>query len=67
MVDVPFFQVLHGAHTAGAAMASRLVVPLAEDIVDRILQGSADAVVVLRRADYRAGKSVAIECHLDSL
>ena len=44
-------QVLHGAHTAGAAVAdkaSRLVGPLVEDKVDRILQAAANAV-----ADYR--------------
>ena len=50
-------QVLHGAHTAGAAIADkagRLVVPLAKEEVDRILQGSADAVVVFRRHEHVA-------------
>src|SRR6266436_6471089 len=46
---------LHRAHTTGAAVADkagRLVVPLAVDKVDGILQGAADAMVVLWRHEY---------------
>src|SRR5580692_6755632 len=43
---------LHRAYATGASVADKpscLIVPLAVDKVDRILQGAADAVVVLRR------------------